>query len=48
MATITHGDVPTSSSLPYADRVRSVASDQPFYWLASVANATMMSFMWFL
>ncbi len=35
MATITHGDVPTSSSLPYAGRVRSVASDQPFYWLAA-------------
>jgi len=34
MATITHGDVP-ASSLPYANRVRSVASDQPFLWLAA-------------
>ncbi len=34
MATITHGGVP-ASSLPYADRVRSVDSDQPFLWLAA-------------
>lgn len=34
MATIMHGDIQTSS-LPYAGRVRSVASDQPFYWLAA-------------
>lgn len=33
MATITHG-VP-APSLPYADRVRHVASDQPFQWLAA-------------
>lgn len=34
MATITHGGVP-APSLPYADRVRRVASDQPFQWLAA-------------
>jgi uncharacterized membrane protein len=34
MATITHGGVP-APSLPYADRVRSVSSDQPFHWLAA-------------
>jgi uncharacterized membrane protein len=34
MANITHGDY-RSSSLPYADRVRIVASDQPFLWLAA-------------
>jgi uncharacterized membrane protein len=34
MATITHGGVP-APSLPYADRVRHVSSDQPFQWLAA-------------
>ncbi len=34
MATITHGGVP-APSLPYADRVRHVSSDQPFHWLAA-------------
>jgi uncharacterized membrane protein len=33
MATLMQGGVP-ASSLPFANRVRSVASDQPFHWLA--------------
>jgi uncharacterized membrane protein len=34
MATMTHNGVP-ASSLPYADRVRHVTSDDPFHWLAA-------------
>lgn len=42
MATTMHGGVP-APSMPYADRVRRVASDDPFHWLAAGWRDFMMA-----